>query len=177
MLQLGEAQAGSLKLTYPALFASLSPATSLIVSSPFRRTLQTTLLGFESLLPPSSPALPLVLLPQVQECGSQPCDSGAPLHETRPLFPDWIDWSEVEREPDWNTNRGFFDAEEGAQVARGLWVRRWLRERPEETIVVVSHHGFLRRIVKLPAKIGVVSHLLHLAGAEPGGVERCGAES
>ena len=139
--------------TYPNFFASLNPADTVILVSPLRRTLQTMLLGFSALLPSSTNAdpIPVVILPQLQECGAFPCDTGAPLAETKELFPQpWLDWSEVERNVEWNRNEGVFEATEDKNVARARWVRHFIRSRPEKQVVVISHHGLLRRIVKAP---------------------------
>lgn len=93
-----------------------------------------------------------ILLPHLQECGWEPCDIGGPLDDTRtqtPFNADWLDWSLCEREPDWNQDRGIFEAKEPVQVERARWVRRWLRARGEPIVVVVCHAGFLRRLTKL----------------------------
>ncbi|KAM0746978.1 PGAM-domain-containing protein [Meredithblackwellia eburnea MCA 4105] len=205
---LGVSQARTLSTSYPTLFSLLHSTPrekTLLVTSPFRRTLQTTLIGFAELLPgpgytppppktsgegrnsadeqgvapvysapppphsssshspPQShlgqgePQINLQLLPQLQECGSSPCDTGSALPTTIAHFPPWLGeyFSTVWDEPDWNQNRGMFDPEEGKQRERARWVRRWLRERGEDVVVVVSHHGFLRRVCGLPTKVGV----------------------
>lgn len=150
--QRGVTQCAAIPTTYPTFFASLKPENTIILVSPLRRTLQTMLLGFSSLLPSStSHPVPLLILPQLQECGAYPCDIGGPLEETKARFPhEWLDWSEVEKNPEWNQNKGIFEATEAKNVARARWVRKFIRERKEENVVVVSHHGLLRRIVKAP---------------------------
>ncbi|CDR45666.1 hypothetical protein NBRC10512_002095 [Rhodotorula toruloides] len=148
----GVTQCAAIPTTYPTFFASLKPENTIILVSPLRRTMQTMLLGFSALLPSStSHPVPLLILPQLQECGAYPCDIGGPLKETKARFPhEWLDWSEVEKNPGWNQNRGEFEATEAKNVARARWVRKFIRERKEENVVVVSHHGLLRRIVKAP---------------------------
>ena len=139
---------------YPNFFASLDPSDTVILVSPLRRTLQTMFLGFSSVLPPAAGAnpIPVVILPQLQECGSWPCDTGGPLEETKAQFPqEWLDWSECERYPEWNQNSGAFKCDdEDNNVDRARWVRNYIRSRKEKHVVVVSHHGLLRRIVKAP---------------------------
>jgi broad specificity phosphatase PhoE len=61
LTQLGVQQATSLTHAFPKL-NFLDPRTSLIVSSPFRRTLETTLLGLKDVI---KSGVPLVVLPQV----------------------------------------------------------------------------------------------------------------
>ena len=48
--------------------------------------------------------------------------------------------------PDWTSKAGFYAATDAAIRARARWVRRWLRARPEQHIVVVSHGDCLRYI-------------------------------
>ncbi|BGP42634.1 hypothetical protein JCM10450v2_006740 [Rhodotorula kratochvilovae] len=148
----GVTQCIAIPTVYPTFFASLDPSDTIILVSPLRRTLQTMLLGFSALLPSSSSnPVPILILPQLQECGAFPCDTGAPLAETKAHFPQpWLDWSEVEKHPEWNRNEGVFEATEEKNVARARWVRQFIRERKEKNVVVVSHHGLLRRIVKAP---------------------------
>jgi broad specificity phosphatase PhoE len=160
--QKGHLQSRAVPATYPTFFNSLSPATTLLLTSPFHRTVQTTLTAFASVLPPTSPTpIPLLILPQLQECGNQPCDTGDDLASTKTMFPQqFLDWSECT--DGWNSNRGFYEASEEKQAERAKWVRRWIRERPEEKVVVICHHGFLRRITKTP-QLGV-SCFLSLLG-------------
>ena len=118
-------------------------------------------MGFSAYLPPSSAgdqtteekaSIPHLLLPELQECGSWPCDTGDNLDSTKERFSaaDFLDWSTVEEKPDWNKNKGIFQATEAKNVARAKWVRKWLKSRPEKTIVCVTHHGTLRRLTKAP---------------------------
>ncbi|GAA5972423.1 hypothetical protein JCM11641_001837 [Rhodosporidiobolus odoratus] len=147
----GVTQCQAIPSVYPTFFASLSPENTVIIASPLKRTIQTTLLGFSSLLPSSTKQpVELRLLPQLQECGAYPCDIGGPLTETKSRFPDWLDWSVVDDAPEWNRNEGMFEATEEKNIARARWVRQYLRELKCEKVVVVSHHGLLRRIVKAP---------------------------
>lgn len=152
--QRGVTQCLAIPTRYPNFFASLDPSDTVILVSPLRRTLQTMFLGFSSVLPPAAgdKPIPVVILPQLQECGSWPCDTGAPLETTKELFPqEWLDWSEVERHPEWNRNEGAFKCDdESNNVERAKWVRNYIRNRKEKHVVVVSHHGLLRRIVKAP---------------------------
>ncbi|GAA5964057.1 hypothetical protein JCM8115_000887 [Rhodotorula mucilaginosa] len=150
----GVTQCLAIPTRYPNFFASLDPSDTVILVSPLRRTLQTMFLGFSSVLPPAagSNPIPVVILPQLQECGSWPCDTGGPLEETKAQFPqEWLDWSECERYPEWNQNSGAFRCDdEDNNVDRARWVRNYIRSRKEKHVVVVSHHGLLRRIVKAP---------------------------
>ncbi|GAA6059834.1 hypothetical protein JCM10212_003746 [Sporobolomyces blumeae] len=149
----GITQCTAIPNMYPNFFQSLSPDDTLILVSPLRRTVQTYLLGFSAYLPTaSSSSIPHLLLPELQECGSWPCDTGADLDETKERFKsaDFLDWASVEAKPEWNQNKGKFEATEAKNVARAKWIRKWIKARPEKTIVCVTHHGTLRRLTKAP---------------------------
>lgn len=151
----GQLQALSVPSTYNTFFNScLDPTTTLIVTSPLRRTLQTTLAAFASVLPPVSPnPVKVHIMPQAIEVGTEPCDRPGDLEETRQMYPqDGMDWSTCfsEESAGWTTKEGFFSPTEECQMARATWVRRWMRDCTYEKLVVVCHHGFLRRITKTP---------------------------
>ncbi|KAK4046757.1 hypothetical protein OIV83_005862 [Microbotryomycetes sp. JL201] len=138
---------------YATFFASLDPAETTLITSPLRRTIQTTLAAFASLLPPvSTNPVNLIVMPECVETGSgvKPCDTGSDLEETRLLFPqEFLDWSRCK--PGWNENKGFYASNEQGLANRARWFRRYLRDEVKtEIVVVVSHFGFLRRITKTP---------------------------
>lgn len=145
---LGRSQASSL----PSSTTSLQPKVQLVVSSPLRRTLQTTLLGFPSPLKrleaeKGTGKSTLVILPQLQECNDLPCDTGSDRSflEKIPEF-EGLDFSNLT--DDWNSKKGFYAAQTDALKERSRWVRRWLRSREEDVIVVVSHGDFLRYLTR-----------------------------
>lgn len=158
-MQLGIRQVTAIPSRYPLLVSFLlrsisrsQSKKSLILTSPFTRTMQTTLLAFSRFFPPaaSDTTIPLIILPELQECGSEPCDTGSDLSSKQKLFASasWLDWQHCS--DGWNGNEGFYEASEVAQQARGEWARRWMRKRGDEdevaAIVVVCHHGFLRML-------------------------------
>ena len=66
---LGEEQSGKLQKTFPH-----HDSVELLVSSPIRRALYTTLIGFESDV---QRGLKVIALPDVQETSDHPCDTGS----------------------------------------------------------------------------------------------------
>ncbi|KAF2770673.1 hypothetical protein EJ03DRAFT_388703 [Teratosphaeria nubilosa] len=74
----------------------------------------------------------VICLPQVQECNDLPCDTGSPREV-------------LEADPE-----GFWAADPQAIANRARWVRQWLRERPEKTIVLVAHGDIPRNITAGP---------------------------
>ncbi|EUC60771.1 histidine phosphatase family containing protein [Rhizoctonia solani AG-3 Rhs1AP] len=118
-----------------------------ILTSAFRRTLSTTLLAmpqaFERLMPQGK----VILLPQLQETHAHPCDTGsdrAVLEQMEEYKDRGFDWSPLT--DDWNKNQGFYAATPEALAARGRWVRRFVRDRPESEILLVGHGGIFREI-------------------------------
>lgn len=76
----------------------------LLVSSPMRRALQTTLIGFE---PEVKRGLKVVALPEAQEAGDLPCDTGSDVGVLREEFDEHgpVDLGLVAE--DWNVKVGF----------------------------------------------------------------------
>lgn len=110
------------------------------MASPIRRTISTALLSFEEDI--KSKGLQIIGLPELQETSDLPCDTGSSPEELRKEFAGKpVDLSLVEE--GWNIKEGRWaatveDIRERARVAR-----KWLMERPEKNIVVVTH-GMLR---------------------------------
>ncbi|EXL47631.1 hypothetical protein FOCG_11789 [Fusarium oxysporum f. sp. radicis-lycopersici 26381] len=131
---LGEEQARGLISKCPEL-----ANVQLIVSSPLRRTLQTTLLAFSSQL---KRGLQIVALPEVQEVSDMNCDTGSDLSVIKAEFQQQpVDFSLVE--PGWQIKEGKWAPVVGSILERAQAARQWLSKRPEEEIVVVTHGCFL----------------------------------
>ncbi|KAF5964043.1 histidine phosphatase superfamily, clade-1 [Fusarium bulbicola] len=131
---LGQEQARSLISKHPEL-----ANVDLIVSSPLRRTLQTTLLGFSSQL---ERGLQIVALPEVQEVSDLNCDTGSDISVIRAEFQQQpVDFSLVE--PGWEVKEGKWAPAIDSILERARAARQWLSERPESEIVVVTHGCFL----------------------------------
>ena|SRR5277367_3355271 len=122
----GETQARSIPNKYPFLFESPRP---LLVSSPLRRTLQTSLLGFNR-----NP----LLHPGFQENSSKPCDTGSPPAVLREEFPG-LDFELVVE--GWDSKTGEWEPDEVSLARRAAKMRKWLKDREEDEIVVVTHGG------------------------------------
>ena len=114
------------------------------MSSPMRRTLYTTLLGFE---PEIKKGLKVIALPELQETADEPCDTGSNIEllqkemEGKP-----VDLSLVIN--GWNSNEGKWAADAHSIEARAREVRQWLKARPEKVIVVITHGGFLHYLTE-----------------------------
>jgi len=137
---LGEQQASS----GAAQIADLQDSVDLIVTSPLKRTLQTTLrtwgpavkrLGIEN----------VICLAEAQECNDYPCDTGSPREELE-KDPDFAGLTFARVTPDWTSKANFWAADRVSIANRCEWVRHFLRDRPEKHIVLVAHGDFLREL-------------------------------
>ncbi|PRP88305.1 hypothetical protein PROFUN_03414 [Planoprotostelium fungivorum] len=134
LTQLGEQQAKTLYERYPELCEE--GGVDLIISSPLRRTLQTTILAY------GKTGAPVLIMPELQETQNKPCDTGSDVDE----FPQF-DFSRVPA--DWNSKKGFWADDEESLLRRAA---KLVSERPEKRIAIVTHGGFLGRLV--PGFIG-----------------------
>lgn len=131
----GEEQCRQLSRSFP-----YNDSISLIAVSPLRRTIHTALLSFHS--PINDRKVPVIALPELQEIGNLPCDTGSDLDVLIKEMADKpVDLSLVEK--GWEIKEGRWAPIEGALVKRAREVRQWLRARPEKEIALVSHHGLL----------------------------------
>ncbi|KAL1891522.1 hypothetical protein Sste5346_007614 [Sporothrix stenoceras] len=143
---LGEEQCATLQQTFGAENHS---KVKLLVSSPLRRTLQTTLLSFA---PVSERGVRVLAVPELQEVSAMPSDVGTPrskLEKETNLFPaDKVDLSRLHI--GWN-NKGPGSPYAFALpvlAARAKSARAILRVLTkglgdEDRVVVVTHGGFL----------------------------------
>lgn len=136
----GESQAFRLGRSYPFM-----GCVSHIVSSPMRRAIRTALIAFEEKLLAGKQ---VILLPELQETGVRPCDTGQPPEALEQIYKPQIDISPVER--DWfHKKQGSKYVPDVALIeARAREARFFLRELaqsgPDDAhIIVVSHGVFL----------------------------------
>lgn len=142
---LGEKQAQRLGLVTPELQSTVE----LIISSPLRRTLQTTEAGYKDAIERLNGHANVLCLPQLQECNDVPCDTGShrSVLEAQEAF---AKFNLEHLTPDWTSKQGFYAADSASLEKRAQWVRQFLRERPEQHIAVVAHGDFLRRLTDEP---------------------------
>ncbi|WFD30035.1 hypothetical protein MSPP1_001048 [Malassezia sp. CBS 17886] len=124
----------------PALTPEVQDAVDLVVTSPLKRTLQTTALAYAPAIERLGGMKKVVCLPQLQ--GSSREELEALEYYAR------FDLSALT--PDWIGKAGVYAVDEEALSARAQWLRQYLRGRPEQHIVVVAHGDFLRRIAEQP---------------------------
>ncbi|KAK9898423.1 phosphoglycerate mutase-like protein [Cystobasidium minutum MCA 4210] len=125
---------------------SLQKEVELVVSSPLRRTMQTTLIGYPHAIERLGGKSKVILLPEAQECNDYPCDTGSDRAELEKDSEfEGLDLSVLT--DDWNSKKGKYAANVTTLQARARHVRNFLRSRPEKSIVLVAHGDILRYIV------------------------------
>ena len=125
LTSLGEQQARSIRENYPFLLNS----SAFLVSSPLRRTLQTSLLAFNRNPLPH---------PEIQENSAKPCDTGRPTSILCKEFPE-LDFKLVGE--GWNSKRDEWAPDESSLANRASRMRKWLKDHDENEIIVVTHGG------------------------------------
>ncbi|KAL8723481.1 MAG: hypothetical protein Q9225_000214 [Loekoesia sp. 1 TL-2023] len=139
LTELGEQQCHDLCSKFP-YHANIS----LLVTSPLRRTIQTTLIAFESEL---SRSIECIALPEVQETSDLPCDTGSNLSTLKEDFKNKpVNFSLVPE--DWDNKRDKWAPNQDAIDARCREARKWLKARDEDAIIVVTHGGLLHYLTE-----------------------------
>lgn len=116
----------------------------LVCASPMWRTIQTASYCFHDVIAKSR-TKKILLLPDAQEITAIPCDIGSPVSVITKGFGDLVDASLVS--DDWASKKGRYGVDTPAIMARAKALRQWLKARPEEEIVVVSHGAILDYVV------------------------------
>lgn len=99
----------------------------------------TTLLSFK---PETDRGLKVIALPELQEVGDYPCDTGSDVEVLRKELTDQpVDLSYIP--DDWNSKKGDWGSTDDLVNKRVSKVRQWLKARPEKNIVVVTHGGLV----------------------------------
>ncbi|EME89158.1 uncharacterized protein MYCFIDRAFT_121120, partial [Pseudocercospora fijiensis CIRAD86] len=140
---LGKKQAASLALQIPKLQEEID----LVLSSPLKRTLQTTKLAWAPAIQRLGGLSKVLCLPQAQECNGWPCDTGS-SKDTLLADPEFAEFDLSLLTPDWTSKQGFYAIDIVSLHKRAQWVRQFLRDRPEKNIVLVAHGDFLRTITR-----------------------------
>ena len=155
LTHLGSQQAEILGRTFP-----YSDKVGVVITSPLRRTIQTTLLAFTDVLDKSyydrgsgkgiDRGAELVLDPDLQERSSLPCDTGSDRQALEVTFPT-LDFSTLL--PEWLSKEGLYSADDNAVSLRARKVRGQLSERirklkdgERRDAVVVTHGVFMKHL-------------------------------
>lgn len=146
----GEEQCVNLRENFPH-----HPNISLLISSPFRRTIYTTLLAFAPSLANGHCRPSIIALPEIQETSDFPCDIGSDVDRLRQEMEEKhvpVDLSLVKEGWNVKTPGSKWAPSPEALSARAREARRYVRDQIDDLqrrgekdpeVVVVSHGGFL----------------------------------
>ncbi|KAK4893755.1 hypothetical protein LTR27_008003 [Elasticomyces elasticus] len=109
----------------------------LLLASPLRRALQTCAYSFE---PCIDRGMKILALPMAEEATNDPCDTGSPVHVLKEEFPNRVDFDHVSE--GWFLHEGEYAVDPISLRLRAAKLRRFVRERPERVVVLVSHGFF-----------------------------------
>lgn len=142
----GELQCERLRKSFPYM-----DQVTHLVASPMRRTIQTCMYSFR---PVVAKGKQIVLLPELQEVGGLPCNTGSDPASLDREFGDVVDLSHVEE--GWNRTSPGSPFEDGSKLqllCRARKVRGWLHQLARSAdddahIVMVSHGNFINVILR-----------------------------
>lgn len=117
--------------------------TDLLCASALRRTIQTASLAFA---PEVQRGLRILALADAQESSDAPCDTGSDMFKLVSEFGETLDVSLLQE--GWYEKKGINGTSEEAVRERAARLRRFLRGRPENDIVLVSHGTFAHYITE-----------------------------
>jgi broad specificity phosphatase PhoE len=160
LTDLGQHQSEELGRTFPH-----SQKIGLILTSPLRRAIQTTLFAFSDILDEryvqkqtakgDHEGARLILVPEAQERSDLPCDTGSDRPTLEEAFPQ-LDFADLPEE--WRVKKGFYAADDDAVVKRSDRVRSYLAELIEglagtdkSDIVLVTHGVFMKFLTGDPS--------------------------
>ncbi|KAI1811631.1 phosphoglycerate mutase-like protein [Poronia punctata] len=115
-----------------------------VVVSPLTRTLQTVQHSLGWLL---DSGVPVDVRAEWQEDTANPCDVGAERAELEKI---WAGFNFSQLDPIYPQKTGLYGPAEETIRQRAAFARQWLSEQPDKCIVVVTHSGFLKRVVQEP---------------------------
>ncbi|KAH0284259.1 phosphoglycerate mutase family protein-like protein [Aureobasidium namibiae CBS 147.97] len=132
-------------------------SVALIVSSPLRRALQTSVHAFAPAL--QKEGVKVLLQPMAQEMNAYACDIGTDREELERQVKAGELWDEGLYVPSekvdfnlveagWNSKDGKWAPDRATIQKRAAKLRSWLFNRKEEVVVVVSHGGFLHALTE-----------------------------
>ncbi|KAI5205048.1 PGAM-domain-containing protein [Aureobasidium subglaciale] len=130
---------------------------ALIVASPLRRALQTAVHAFAPALQRDN--VKLLLQPMAQEMNAFACDIGTDRDELERQVErgelwsaeigvpgEKVDFGAIEE--GWNSKEGKWAPDRATVQKRAAKLRSWLYNRREESVIVVSHGGFLHALTE-----------------------------
>lgn len=133
-----------------------------IVASPLRRTIETVANGLRWL---QQRGVSVELRAEWQETSDKPCDVGTDPSVAQAEWP-WLSFSDLD--PVYPSKTGLYEATEEAYQRRAACAKQWLYERPEKCIIIVTHSGFIKRMMDEPKFQNVEYHVYEFVGGAHG---------
>lgn len=117
----------------------------IVCASPIRRAIQTALISMEPYL--QSGKHNILALPLAQEATDKPANTPSDIGRLQKEYGDVVDFHRCsDTYTDFNTKEGRFGPDGNSLKLRALELRRFLRDRDEQEVVVVSHGDFLHYV-------------------------------
>lgn len=117
----------------------------LVCASPIRRACQTALISMEPYL--QGGKRKILALPLAQEATDKPANTPSDIKTLQAEFGHVVDFHRcVDTYVDYNIKQGTFSPDGEHLTSRALELRKFLRDREEQEIVVVSHGNFLHYV-------------------------------
>jgi broad specificity phosphatase PhoE len=136
----GKKQCEQLSTTFPYF-----DRIDLVCASPIRRAIQTALISMDPWL--KSNNRNILALPLAQEATDKPANTPSDIGRLKKEYGDVVDFHRcLDTYVDYNTKKGRWAPDAEALAHRALELRKFLRDRDEQEIVVVSHGDFLHYV-------------------------------
>jgi len=117
----------------------------LVCASPIRRACQTALISMQPYL--QSGEHKVLALPLAQEATDKPANTPSPAEDLQKEFGEVVDFHRcMDTYVDYDSKKGRWAPDGDSLKARALELRRFLRDRDEQEVVVVSHGDFLHYV-------------------------------
>lgn len=116
----------------------------LVCASPIRRTIQTASISMEPFL--KSGKNKILALPLAQEAPAEPANTPSGIKRLQDEYGSIVNFERCYELPDFASKEGTFAPDSESLQARAVTLRKFLRDRKEDEIVVVSHGDFLHHV-------------------------------
>jgi broad specificity phosphatase PhoE len=136
----GKDQCKQLSTTFPFF-----DRVDLVCASPIRRAIQTALISMEPYL--QSGKHHILALPLAQEATDKPANTPSDTTRLKKEYGDVVDFHRcLDTYTDYNSKHGRWSPDGPSLEKRALELRKFLRDRDEQEVVVVSHGDFLHYV-------------------------------
>ncbi|KAH6614251.1 histidine phosphatase superfamily [Boeremia exigua] len=135
----GREQCKQLSVSFP-YFDSIG----LVCASPIRRAIQTASISMEPYL--QSGKTKILALPLAQEAPAEPANIPSGIKKLQDEYGTIVNFQRCFEMMDFDSKSGTFSPDVSSLKERATALRKFLQNRPEEEVVVVSHGQFLHYV-------------------------------